>query len=441
MDGQADYEEEEEGGRVTRGLRRRPQWRWNGETLRKGGGDVGDVMFGRKGATLTLTSVTAADSGKYSCHHSGRMLSSFKVIVAGPPESPVLSCYKRSPSSKIRCEWTPQQPVTLQPRCYLFLSKDLSMFFSRSNCSYSVKTSRCWCALDHNEDEQRVIHTAYLCVTSAAGNVTSALLDFTPLSILTPDPPSSVAVRVDEGHERRLRVTWGFPRSWKLHDRHFKLIYEIIYRPTRSLGAHGPQQEILTTQHCTITDALPGVEYVIRLRARDEYDGLWSDWSTPVYAHSWTAQQSAVLNDSLSTTVYPFYTDNEGSGTDDYTDVPEAEDRAEGVWHHILWITGSCVLMSTILAAYIFRHKERFVSKVQSFSIVTICIEPSRPAPAPAPQEARALVVFASPRYKEALPNQVEEEEEGEEEEEKVEERREAMHFNNTSYFLVERNS
>ena len=30
------------------------------------------------------------------------------------------------------------------------------------------------------------------------------------------------------------------------------------------------------------------VEYVIQLRAKDEYDGLWSDWSPPEYAYSWT---------------------------------------------------------------------------------------------------------------------------------------------------------
>lgn len=40
----------------------------------------------------------------------------------------------------------------------------------------------------------------------------------------------------------------------------------------------------------TITDMLPGVEYLIQLRTRDEYDGEWSDWSAPVCAHSWTGE-------------------------------------------------------------------------------------------------------------------------------------------------------
>lgn len=40
----------------------------------------------------------------------------------------------------------------------------------------------------------------------------------------------------------------------------------------------------------TITDAMPGVQYLIQLRAKEEYDGQWSDWSTPVNARSWTGK-------------------------------------------------------------------------------------------------------------------------------------------------------
>lgn len=47
-------------------------------------------------------------------------------------------------------------------------------------------------------------------------------------------------------------------------------------------------QKIKGQRFDTIIDAMPGVEYLIQLRTKDEYDGLWSDWSTPVYARSWT---------------------------------------------------------------------------------------------------------------------------------------------------------
>lgn len=50
-------------------------------------------------------------------------------------------------------------------------------------CSYSSRTSRCFCVLDHNEDEIRSVHFAFLCVTSIAGNTTSSLQHFTPMGI------------------------------------------------------------------------------------------------------------------------------------------------------------------------------------------------------------------------------------------------------------------
>lgn len=50
-------------------------------------------------------------------------------------------------------------------------------------CSFSSRTSRCFCVLDHNEDEIRILHFAYLCVTSIAGNTTSSLLGFTPMGV------------------------------------------------------------------------------------------------------------------------------------------------------------------------------------------------------------------------------------------------------------------
>lgn len=43
-----------------------------------------------------------------------------------------------------------------------------------------------------------------------------------------------------------------------------------------------------TAQFYTITDALPGVQYLIQLRAKEEFDGHWSEWSTAVYANTWT---------------------------------------------------------------------------------------------------------------------------------------------------------
>ncbi|XP_054477360.1 interleukin-6 receptor subunit alpha [Anoplopoma fimbria] len=443
-----DYEEEEggeEGSRVTRGIRSRPQWKWKGMTVGKGDRDWGGITFERRGASLSLSSVRLTDSGRYTCNHRGREMFAVKVNVADPPENPSLSCYKRSPSSKIRCEWAPQKPVTMWPNCYLFLSKSPTEAFIRLQCSYSSRRSCCWCALDHNEDELRTLHLAYLCVTSITGNATSSLLHFLPLNILKPDPPSDVRVRQEEGQEMRMKVTWSWPNSWKSNDNYYDLIYQIQYRPLKSSLYYG-QIQILKKRSYTITDAMPGVEYLIQLRTKEEYDGQWSDWSIPVYASSWlltTAKGPFEMKNDLSATTFPVYTDNEGgSGTDDDVFVdPEPVQSGPEMLHHILWISGSFALLSVILAAYIFRHRERFMSKLQSPSVITQCADSPRPPPSAAPPpEGQALVTFASPRYKKAQQSEVEEgEEENEEEKQQLKESIEAMHFNNTSYFFLSR--
>ncbi|XP_068591420.1 interleukin-6 receptor subunit alpha [Cebidichthys violaceus] len=448
MDGVGDYEEEEgaeEGSRVTRGIKSRLQWKRNDRIVGKGDRDWGEITFERRGASLSLSSVRLTDSGRYTCYHRGRERFSLKVNIADPPENPSLSCYKRSPSSKIRCEWTPQKPVTISPNCYLLLSKSPTEAFLRFQCSYSSRRSRCWCALDHNEDEQRTLHMAYLCVTSIAGNATSTLLHFLPLSILKPDPPSYVTVRQEEGQEMRMTVTWGLPNSWKSQDRYYELIYELKYRPLISSLYHG-QIQMIKKRSYTITDAMPGVEYLIQLRTKEEYDGLWSDWSAPVYASSWlftTAKGPfGLLKDDLSATMFPVYTDDEGSSDtdDDVFDVPEPVQSGAEVLRHVMWISGSLAFLSAILAVYIFRHKDRFMPKFQSLSVGIQCGDSPRPPPsAPTPPAGQSLVTFAPPRYKNPPQSEVEEGEEENEEEQRLKERVEAMHFNNTSYFFLHR--
>lgn len=151
-------------------------------------------------------------------------------------------------------------------------------------------------------------------------------------------------------------VTWSFPTSWKSQDSYYKLMYEIKYKPLRSsheqvcasrpvscwvfmhawqflsmsvcvyfsqfsssmrcwlLGPETINRQVMTVlcvftclsylyvsmqimtlnnqRSYTITDAMPGVEYLIQLRTKDEYDGQWSDWSTPVNACSWTGRHT-----------------------------------------------------------------------------------------------------------------------------------------------------
>ncbi|XP_061529964.1 interleukin-6 receptor subunit alpha isoform X2 [Phycodurus eques] len=280
--------EDVDGSEGRRDVKGKTKWKWNGKTVGRGHWDWDGFTTGRRRTQLSVTSVRLKDSGNYTCQHRDRETFSLKVIVADPPEVPSLSCSKRSPSSKIRCDWTPQKPLTLRPSCYLFINKRHSDRFHRVQCSFSSQWSRCWCVLEHNEDELRTRHMAYLCVTNMAGNATSTILPFYPLNILKPDPPSAVSVRQEMGHETRMTVNWAYPVSWKSQDNYYELIYELKYQAVGSSSSSMQLMLIKGRRFFTITDAMPGVEYMIQVRTQDEYDGLWSNWSAPVYGSSWT---------------------------------------------------------------------------------------------------------------------------------------------------------
>lgn len=372
------------------------QWMWTGRMVGKRGKDV----RWSRGATLALPSVTVSDSGTFTCYHSRKERFSVKVIVADPPQKPDLLCYKKSPSSKIRCESKPQQNVTIRPNCYLLLSKSAKDPFLPFQCSFSSRTSRCFCVLDHNEDEVRWVHFAYLCITSIAGNTTSILQTFTPMGILKPDPPTNVSVRKVEGKETWINVTWKLPSSWKSHDDFYDLIYQIKYKPAAS-SFHSEQiHNIGGKRFFLIRDAIPAEEYLVQVRTKEEYDGLWSNWSTAVHGYSWTAEK-------LTATTISIYADIESSGNDfDIVDVPPTfttvPTQFSEVSAHILWISISFVALSIILAIYIFRQRDKFLSKIQSLTFVPARGASSQPLPsAPPAPEGWTLVAFAPPSYRE----------------------------------------
>ncbi|XP_072250358.1 interleukin-6 receptor subunit alpha [Leuresthes tenuis] len=426
--------QDEEGIRVTRGIQLRPQWKWNKQLLGKGDIDRGKITYIKGVAALSLVSISLTDAGKYTCHHGDRETFGVKVVVVDPPESPTLFCYKKSPSSRIRCEWIPQKPITKPPNCYLLLSKSHTKQFQQIKCSYSSQRSRCWCALDHNEDELRVIHVAFLCVTSILGNATSSLVYFTPLNILKPDPPSNVSVHKEEGQQRRLRVTWNVPISWKPEDNFYDIIYELKYRPLMS--SIEQVNVIKRSRSYTITDALPGTEYLIQLRTKEEYDGHWSEWTQPVYVRSWTAPETD------DRTPPPDWNNLEeiGSGlADNYSDGPTSQpDSSKCSFKHLLWIPVLFAFLSVILAVYIFRHRHRVMSKLHCLNVITKSgdVSPSPPS-APLAPEGEALMTFAPQLHKDCPPSDTQEMK-GNEEGQTAVDSREALHFSNTSYFFLQ---
>uniref|UniRef100_A0A8C9V8P4 Interleukin 6 receptor n=1 Tax=Scleropages formosus TaxID=113540 RepID=A0A8C9V8P4_SCLFO len=216
---------------------------------------------------LELGPLNLSNSGNYSCYKEERLSFSIKIVVWDPSlslEKPSLSCYRKSPTSKIRCDWTASKPVVPVPQCHLILRKG---YYMKSPCMYSEFKDRCWCVLD--PDERMTSYLAFLCVSNIVGNVTSPGFDLNPLK---PDPPYNVTVREDKARENRLIVSWRKPITWKAD--YYQLVYQLRY-----------SQQIVTKKlEHTIMDALSHTPYVLQVRAKEEFDiGQWSEWSTHLY--------------------------------------------------------------------------------------------------------------------------------------------------------------
>ncbi|NXN73299.1 IL6RA protein, partial [Himantopus himantopus] len=58
-----------------------------------------------EGNALLLQRLRYEDSGRYSCYAGGRLLRSLRLLVEEPPETPRVSCYRRSHDKDVLCEW------------------------------------------------------------------------------------------------------------------------------------------------------------------------------------------------------------------------------------------------------------------------------------------------------------------------------------------------
>uniref|UniRef100_A0A8C1NHG5 Interleukin 6 receptor n=1 Tax=Cyprinus carpio TaxID=7962 RepID=A0A8C1NHG5_CYPCA len=239
------------------------------------------------GGILRRPHLSWADAGNYSCYRGERLISTFRISVGVPPERPTVYCYKKFHTSKVRCDWTSKNPVTPRPLCYLLLSRESESFGNVTRVPCSFSRSRCWCAF-HVEEGDKALHVAKLCVSNTAGNATSPYLNFNLHDIIKPDPPTQVVVRTVEGQEHMLKVSWSYPSSWK-HD-FYTLHFQLRYRPQL---AEQVKWDVLIDDRMswTIYDALPHAQYEVQLQAKDEFDGIWSDWTDTVYAVSWTGNK------------------------------------------------------------------------------------------------------------------------------------------------------
>ncbi|XP_016387479.1 uncharacterized protein LOC107723404 isoform X1 [Sinocyclocheilus rhinocerous] len=377
-----DYDYEEERSRVTRGIKKRTRWTLNGRQLHSGV---------ERGGILRRPHLSWADAGNYSCYRGERLISTFRISVGVPPERPTVNCYKKFHTSKVRCDWTSKNPVTPRPLCYLLLIRELFGNVTRVPCSFS--RSRCWCAF-HVEEGDRALHVAKLCVSNTAGNATSPYLSFKLHDIIKPDPPTRVVVRAVEGQKHMLKVSWSYPSSWKhgFYALHFDLRYRTqLAEQYQSVLIYDRMDRHVSW---TIYDALPHTQYEVQLRAKDEFDGVWSDWTDAVYAVSWTAPETNTTSESITLEPFEMFPEGSGGSGEDPGVGSVAKDGADDTEYASVWLCVSCVfglcflVVLPMFTVYLLRYRLHFMSRIGKQTLpFAFLLHSPRPLPAPAPSE------------------------------------------------------
>lgn len=417
-----DYDYEEERSRVTRGIKKQTRWTLNGRQVHAGV---------ERGGILRRPHLSWADAGNYSCYRGERLISTFRISVGAPPERPAVFCNMKSHTSKVRCEWTSKQPVIPRPVCYLLLNRRFLKNTIHVNCSFS--RSRCWCAFFVKEEYLRDLHRAQICVSNIAGSAMSPVLNFNPHDTLRPDPPSRVLVSAVEGLKHVLKVSWSYPSSWK--NRFYVLQFHLRYRPQFAeqyqFGEISDKMERRLSW--MIYDALPDTVYEVQLKAKDEFDGSWSDWTEPVFAVTWSAPETTTATETI--TFEPNEVLYEGSGgfgeepgVDSVVVAGDADTEYATVWLYVSCAFGLCFFVITVLTVYFLRNRTHLIAKIgkQTMPFASL-LRSSQPLSAPAaseqlPEEGKSLMSPPKHNQQHFLPAQPEEQD--------------AIHLHNIDYFL-----
>ncbi|GAA6067405.1 uncharacterized protein LOC113643539 [Tachysurus ichikawai] len=180
-----------------------------------------------------------------------------------------------------------------------------------------------------------------------------------------PDPPEDVKVKPVKGEPHILNVSWSLPATW-MWELYYTLQFQMKYRP---LHAKKYQQVVTESRVWLILDALPDTDYEIQIQAKDEYEGHWSDWTSPVHARTWTAPKTTVVPDI--STLGPIWIFPESSGgTKADIDFIPADDSDGVMWVYVLWVMGFFLLITIImLTVYSHRWTMPFLTKKNQGSV------------------------------------------------------------------------
>ncbi|XP_031949405.1 interleukin-6 receptor subunit alpha isoform X1 [Corvus moneduloides] len=265
-----------------------------------------------EGSMLLLRRLRYEDSGRYSCSVGSHLLRSLRLLVAEPPETPQVSCYRRSHDKDILCEWPQQERPSPGTRAMLWVKRRfVAENGTEQRCRYFSKARKFSCRVKvppGTDDTKHLVVST--CVSNSAGGSAGKDKIITLSGVLKPDPPINVTVEALEKAPQRLRVNWSYPSSWD--PRFYWLRFQVRYRPEPApafmevrpcllawscclcLARLSPalcplQVDQVTTTWLDIHDAWHGTRHVVQVRAKDEFGhGAWSEWSQEAVGTPWT---------------------------------------------------------------------------------------------------------------------------------------------------------
>ncbi|XP_032938698.1 interleukin-6 receptor subunit alpha isoform X2 [Catharus ustulatus] len=245
-----------------------------------------------EGNTLLLRRLRYEDSGHYSCSVGSHLLRSLRLLVAEPPETPQVFCYRRSHDKDVLCEWPQQEKPSPGTRAVLWVKRRFTAEnATEQRCRYFSKARKFVCRVKvppGTDDTRHLVVST--CVSNSAGGSAGKDKIITLSSVLKPDPPVNVTVEALEKAPQRLQVHWSYPPSWD--PRFYWLRFQVRYRPEPAPTFVEVDQ--VTTTWLDIRDAWRGTRHVVQVRAKDEFGhGAWSEWSQEALGTPWTGRRKS----------------------------------------------------------------------------------------------------------------------------------------------------
>ncbi|XP_065516390.1 interleukin-6 receptor subunit alpha isoform X3 [Lathamus discolor] len=254
------------------------------------------------GNALPLHRLRHEDAGTYSCFVGSQRLRSLRLLVQEPPETPRVSCYRRSHDHDVLCEWPLWAKPSPGTRAMLWVKQRFTAEnATEQRCRFFSKAQKfvCRVKVPRGADDTKPFLVS-TCVSNGAGGAAGEDKIITLNGVLRPDPPLNVTVTALEKAPQRLRVNWSYPSSWD--HRFYWLRFQVRYRPEPAQTFSEVDQ--VTTTWLDIHDAWRGLRHVVQVRAQEEFGhGAWSEWSREAVGAPWTGP---IMEASARSTASPY---------------------------------------------------------------------------------------------------------------------------------------